>query len=142
MSNLQRMKMSCDKYLFYTWVLDYLTLNTAYNEAESLELSIIENGAISNDIIKQNKYSYNDISAWLQEMQLIGLIKLTKVYGGKDEISITHEGFIAYKNQTYHVISAQLCEAYYSRKYATRAVYLALTSIIITIVIEIINILK
>ena len=133
LSRKQRMKKNRDKYQFFTWVLDYLMLRTAYDEATFTKLRVIENGAYTNEIIDRYKESDDDISAWLQEMQLIGLVHLVKDEN-VEYIKLTNGGIDAIKKQTFHVISAQLTEAYYSRQYGKWAFYIAGGSILLTII--------
>lgn len=125
---------NANKYLFFAWTLDRLVQYLTYKKAERINIAYIDQSIYQTKLLKKNKKSKEDINRWLQEMILIGLIRLEHNKAIDQELLyITEKGIEEYKNQKYHVIAAQLLEANASRKMAKWAVIVAIISIIITI---------
>ena len=67
-------------------------------------------------------------------MEFIGLIKI--VFDPKIRqtlIYITEKGLEEYKNQTYHVLAANLLEAQESRRLSKTAIFIAIVSVLVAI---------
>ena len=129
------MRRNASKYLFFAWTLDRLVQYKIYKNAERINIGYIDKSIYDTGLLKRGKESEEDVNRWLQEMILMGLIRLEDDHDIDQElIDILPKGVEAYKNQTYHVIAAQMMEADESRKMARMAVILAVLSIIITIV--------
>lgn len=132
------MRRDASKYLFFAWTLDRLVQYKAYKNAERINIEYIDKSIYDTGLLKKCKESEEDVNRWLQEMIFMGLVRLEDNHEIDQELLyILPKGIEAYKNQTYHVIAAQMMEADESRKMAKWAVVLAVLSIIITIVLSI-----
>lgn len=132
------MRRNALKYLFFAWTLDRLVQYQIYYKAERINIGYIDKSIYDTGLLKKCKESEEDVNRWLQEMILMGLVRLEDNHEIDQELLyILPKGIEAYKNQTYHVIAAQMMEADESRKMAKLAVVLAVLSIIITIVLSI-----
>lgn len=132
------LRQNATKYLFFAWTLDRLVQYQVYKKAERINIAYIDQSIYDTGLLKKCKKSKEDVNRWLQDMILMGLIRIepNKVID-QELVYITDKGIEAYKQQTYHVIAAHLMEANASRKLAKWAVALAVLSIIITIVLSI-----
>ena len=134
------MRRNASKYLFFAWTLDRLVQYQIYYKAERINIGYIDKSIYDTGLLKKCKESEEDVNRWLQEMILMGLIRLEDNHEIDQELLyILPKGIEAYKNQTYHVIAAQMMEADESRKMAKLAVVLAVLSIAITLFITIIK---
>ena len=132
------MRRNASKYLFFAWTLDRLVQYKIYKNAERINIGYIDKCIYDTGLLKKCKESEEDVNRWLQEMILMGLIRLEDNHEIDQELLyILPKGIEAYKNQTYHVIAAQMMEAAESRKMAQWAVAIAVLSIIITLVLSI-----
>ena len=74
------------------------------------------------------------VDKWLVDMEFIGLIR-----GEYDPqidqhlIYITEKGIEEYKNQTYHVLAANLLEAQESRRLSIIAIVIAIIAVVVAI---------
>ncbi len=132
------LRQNASKYLFLAWTLDRLVQYQVYHKAERINVAYIDKSIYDTGLLRKCKKSKEDVNRWLQDMILMGLIKLEPNQQIDQElVYITEKGIDAYKSQTYHVIAAHLMEANASRKLAKWAVVLAVLSIVITIVLSI-----
>ena len=135
-SKKELMQKTIDKYIFFAWTLEWLTHYRFFHDEEVINLKIIEENIYKSGLLKEKEITLNEISQWLQEMQVMKLIRLIKVVDmNKEEIALEKDGYEAYKNQTFQSMAVSLLEARESRKLAKWAVVLAVLSIIISIVI-------
>lgn len=133
------LRQNATKYLFYAWSLDRLVQYQVYKKAERVNIAYIDKSIYDTGLLKRSKQSEEDVNRWIQDMILMGLIRVEPNKEIDQElVYITEKGIEAYKSQTYHVIAAHLMEANASRKLAKWAVVLAVLSIIITLVLAII----
>lgn len=127
------------KFLFFAWTLDRLVQYQTHYGAERINMGYIDKCFYKSNLIKESEKPEDSVNLWLQEMILIGLIKIEVDQERNLElVYITPKGVEAYKTQTYHVISANLLEAEETRKLSRIALGVAILSIIITIVLAII----
>lgn len=125
------------KYLFFAWTLDRLVYYQIYYKAERINIGYIDKYIYDTGLLKKRKESEEDVNRWIQEMILMGLIRLEEnIEIDQELLYILPKGIDAYKQQTYHVIAAQMMEANESRRLARWAVGVAVLSIIITIVLS------
>jgi len=138
-SRKKMLRNNTSKFLFFAWTLDRLVQYQNYYGAERINIGYIDKSIYKTNLIKESEKPEDSVNCWLQEMILIGLIKIEVDRERNLElVYITPKGVEAYKSQTYHVISANLLEADETRKLSRIAVGIAILSIIITIVLAII----
>ena len=85
-------------------------------------------------LLKGLKESDKLVEKWLLDMELIGLIKIEYDTTIKQTlIYLTEKGLEEYKNQTYHVLAANLLESQESRRLSKIAILIAIVSILVAI---------
>ena len=125
-----------DKYMFFCLVLDELTFRKYYEHEEEVSITFLRKR-----LHKKMSYSlYNNrpvalLELWLTEMQVMKLLSLSRSKENNEIIvsKLTEQGELAYQNQTYHQIYANLIAARRSRRLAVTAICISLISIILTL---------
>lgn len=120
-------RQNCDKYYLFTMVLDCLTLSEAEGEKRVHSSVIIEYQNMFSTFSLMYKDSVALVNWWIKDMERIGLITI-EPEGGGYYLSLTDDGRQAYKEQKYHILSADLLEAKRSRIIAYRAFIIAIIS--------------
>ncbi len=134
------LRQNATKYLFFAWTLDRLVQYQVHKKAERINIGYIDKSIYDTGLLKKCKKSKEDVNLWLQDMILMGLIRVEpNIEIDQELVYITEKGIEAYKNQTYHVIAAHLMEANASRNLSRWAVVLAVMSIVISIVLTILK---
>lgn len=134
-SRRKLLRQNASKYLFFAWTLDRLVQYYAYHHAERINIGYIDKSIYKTNLLKHSKESEENVNYWLQEMIFMGLIKLEVNHDIDQELLyITPKGVDAYKNQTFHIIAADLLEANENRRVARLAVIVAVVSIVISLI--------
>ena len=131
---------NASKYLFFAWTLNRLKEFLLCHDAIRVNEGYITKSIYKTTLLKGLKESDKLIEKWLLDMELIGLIKIEHDPAIKQTlIYLTEKGLDEYKNQTYHVLAANLLEAQESRRLSKIAIIIAIVSILIAIVTWIIS---
>ena len=134
-SKKQLMQKTVNKYIFFSWTLEWLAKFYFFQDKNEIDLRIIEENIYKSGLLSEKEASRNDISHWLQEMQAMKLIKLIKIIDtNTDEIALEKDGYEAYRNQTFQSMATSLLEANENKKMARWAVIVAVVSIILTLI--------
>lgn len=137
-SRKQLLTENASKYLFFAWTLNRLKEFLLCQDAERINEQYITKSIHKTELLKGIKEPDRLVDKWLNDMDFIGLIKI--VFDPRINqtlIYITEKGLEEYKNQTYHVLAANLLEAEESRKLSRAAIILSIISIAIVIVTSI-----
>ena len=125
---------NASKYLFFAWTLNRLKEFLLCHDAIRVNEGYITKSIYKTTLLKGLKESDNLIEKWLLDMELIGLIKIEHDPAIEQTlIYLTKKGLDEYKNQTYHVLAANLLEAQESRRLFKTAIIIAIVSILISI---------
>ena len=125
---------NASKYLFFAWTLNRLKEFLLCHDAIRVNEGYITKSINKTTLLKGLKESDKLIEKWLLDMELIGLIKIEHDPVIKQTlIYLTEKGLDEYKNQTYHVLAANLLEAQESRRLSKIAIIIAIVSILISI---------
>ena len=125
---------NASKYLFFAWTLNRLKEFLLCKDATRINEGYITKSIHKTELLKGLKEASEKVDRWLVDMEFIGLIKIEFNPQTKQTlISITEKGIEEYKNQTYHVLAANLLEAQESRRLSKIAVTIAVISIIVSI---------
>lgn len=125
---------NASKYLFFAWTLNRLKEFLLCHDAIRVNEGYITKSIYKTTLLKGLKESDNLIEKWLLDMELIGLIKIEHDPAIEQTlIYLTKKGLDEYKNQTYHVLAANLLEAQESRRLSKTAIIIAIVSILISI---------
>lgn len=125
---------NASKYLFFAWTLNRLKEFLLCHDAIRVNEGYITKSIYKTTLLKQLKESDKLIEKWLLDMKLIGLIKIEHDPAIKQTlIYLTEKGLDEYKNQTYHVLAANLLEAQESRRLSKIAIIIAIVSILVAI---------
>lgn len=125
---------NASKYLFFAWTLNRLKEFLLCHDAIRVNEGYITKSIYKTTLLKGLKESDKLIEKWLLDMKLIGLIKIEHDPAIKQTlIYLTEKGLDEYKNQTYHVLAANLLEAQESRRLSKIAIIIAIVSILVAI---------
>lgn len=125
---------NASKYLFFAWTLNRLKEFLLCHDAIRVNEGYITKSIYKTTLLKGLKESDKLIEKWLLDMELIGLIKIEYDPAIKQTlIYLTEKGLDEYKNQTYHVLAANLLEAQESRRLSKTAIIIAIVSILVAI---------
>ena len=125
---------NASKYLFFAWTLNRLKEFLLCHDAIRVNEGYITKSIYKTTLLKGLKESDKLIEKWLLDMKLIGLIKIEHAPAIKQTlIYLTEKGLDEYKNQTYHVLAANLLEAQESRRLSKIAIIIAIVSILVAI---------
>ena len=125
---------NASKYLFFAWTLNRLKEFLLCHDAIRVNEGYITKSIYKTTLLKELKESDKLIEKWLLDMKLIGLIKIEHDPAIKQTlIYLTEKGLDEYKNQTYHVLAANLLEAQESRRLSKIAIIIAIVSILVAI---------
>ena len=132
---------NASKYLFFAWTLNRLKDFLLCQDAKRVNEGYITKSIHKTELLKGLKEPDKLVDKWLADMEFIGLIR--GVYDPQIKqflIYITEKGIEEYKNQTYHVLAANLLEAQESRRLSRIAIIIAVVSVIVAIGIGIVSI--
>ncbi len=132
---------NASKYLFFAWTLNRLKEFLLCQDAKRVNEGYITKSIHKTELLKGLKEPDKLVDKWLADMEFIGLIR--GVYDPQIKqflIYITEKGIEEYKNQTYHVLAANLLEAQESRRLSRIAIIIAVVSVIVAIGIGIVSI--
>lgn len=127
-----------DKYMFMCLVLEELVFRKYYECEEDVSIAFLRKR-----LYKKMSYSLLNrpvilLEMWIKDMQIMKLITLSQ-YEDNSEVVIsrlTESGELAYQNQIYHQIYANLLAAKRSRILAVIAIFLSLFSIVLTLCVK------
>lgn len=126
---------NASKYLFFAWTLNRLKEFLLCEDAVRINEAYITKSIHKTELLKEIKEPERLVEKWLVDMEFIGLIKVEPDPRiGQVLIYITEKGLEAYKEQTYHVLAANLLEAQESRRLSRIAIYIAVAAIVVAIV--------
>ena len=140
-SRKELLKENASKYLFFAWTLNRLKEFLLCQDAKRVNEGYITKSIHKTELLKGLKEPDKLVDKWLADMEFIGLIR--GVYDPQIKqflIYITEKGIEEYKNQTYHVLAANLLEAQESRRLSRIAIIIAVVSVIVAIGIGIVSI--
>lgn len=133
-SRKELLEENASKYLFFAWTLNRLKEFLLCHDAKRINEGYITKSIYKTTLLEGVKEPDNLIEKWLLDMELIGLIKIEHDPAIKQTlIYLTKKGLDEYKNQTYHVLAANLLEAQESRRLSKTAIIIAIVSILISI---------
>ena len=125
---------NASKYLFFAWTLNRLKEFLLCHDAIRINDGYITKSIYQTTLLKGLKESDKLVEKWLLDMELIGLIKIEYDTTIKQTlIYLTEKGLEEYKNQTYHVLAANLLESQESRRLSKIAIVIAIVSILVAI---------
>ena len=128
------------KYLFFAWTLNRLKEFLLCEDAVRINEGYITKSIHKTELLKDLKEPDKLVDKWLADMEFIGLIRSEHNLNiGQTLIYITEKGLDEYRNQTYHVLAANLLEAQESRRLARIAIYIAIIAIFVAILIGILT---
>ena len=131
---------NASKYLFFAWTLNRLKEFLLCQDAIRINEGYITKSIHKTELLKGIKESNKLIDKWLVDMEFIGLIKIEHITNiGQTVIYLTEKGLEEYKNQTYHVLAANLLEAQESRRLSKIAIIIAIISIFVAIGVGIVS---
>ena len=139
-SRKELLEENASKYLFFAWTLNRLKEFPLCHHAKTINEGHITKSIYKTTLLKGLKESDKLIEKWLVDMEFIGLIRIE--YDPKIKqtlIYLTEKGGEEYKNQTYHILAANLLEAQESRRLSQTAIIISIVSILIAIVTWIIS---
>lgn len=128
------------KYHIISRVLDCLVMNKYLFGKDSVDYK-----AIMDWLDKRSTYDYNwtvsiaHIELWMHELTWLGLVTFDEE---SQLMTLTEEGYSAYKEQKFQSISVSLNESKQSRRLSFVAITLAVLSILIAVVTLLVTILK
>ena len=140
-SRKELLKENASKYLFFAWTLNRLKEFLLCQDAKRINEGYITRSIHKTELLKGFKEPDKLVDKWLADMEFIGLIR--GEYDPRIDqhlIYITEKGIEEYKNQTYHVLAANLLEAQESRRLSRIAIIIAVVSVIVAIGIGIVSI--
>lgn len=140
-SRKELLKENASKYLFFAWTLNRLKEFLLCQDAKRVNEGYITKSIHKTELLKGFKEPDMLVDKWLADMEFIGLIR--GVYDPQIKqflIYITEKGIEEYKNQTYHVLAANLLETQESRRLSRIAIIIAVVSVIVAIGIGIVSI--
>jgi hypothetical protein len=149
---IQNTKIDCNsyeaKYLIFSSVIDMLAHKCVEKEVDTGKTHTMTFNEIRDSLLKDENiaeviqpYTDTQINQWISELSWMGMIVRVSDRTNNSEISLTAEGYEAYKAQTLHGISANLREARESRRLSKNAIIIAIISICITAIFAIIDII-
>jgi len=140
-SRKELLEENASKYLFFAWSLNRLKEFLLCQDAKRINEGYITKSIHKTELLKGFKEPDKLVDKWLADMEFIGLIR--GEYDPRIDqhlIYITEKGIEEYKNQTYHVLAANLLEAQESRRLSRIAIIIAVVSVIVAIGIGIVSI--
>lgn len=140
-SRKELLEENASKYLFFAWSLNRLKEFLLCQDAKRINEGYITKSIHKTELLKGFKEPDKLVDKWLADMEFIGLIR--GEYDPRIDqhlIYITGKGIEEYKNQTYHVLAANLLEAQESRRLSKIAIIIAVVSVIVAIGIGIVSI--
>ncbi len=133
-SRKELLEENASKYLFFAWTLNRLKEFLLCHDAKRINEGYIKKSINKTTLLKGLKESDKLIEKWLVDMKFIGLIRIEYDPTIKQTlIYLTEKGSMEYKNQTYHVLAANLLEAQECRRLSKIAIIIAILSIFVAI---------
>ena len=127
---------NASKYLFFAWTLNRLKEFLMCMDAKRINEGYITKSIHKTELLKGVKESEKLVDKWLVDMALIGLIRIEHIPNiGQTVIYLTENGLEEYKNQTYHILAANLLEAQESRRLSRIAIFVATTAVVVAIAV-------
>lgn len=139
-SRKKLLKENASKYLFFAWTLNRLKEFLLCQDAERVNEWYITKSIHKTELLKGFKDPDKLVDKWLADMEFIGLIR--GEYDSRIEqhlIYITEKGIEEYKNQTYHVLAANLLEAQESRRLSIITIVIAFIAVVVAIAVGVIT---
>lgn len=139
-SRKELLEENASKYLFFAWTLNRLKEFLLCQEAKRVNEVYITKSIHKTELLKGLNNPDKLVDKWLADMEFIGLIK--GVYDHQIDqylIYITEKGIEEYKNQTYHVLAANLLEAQESRRLSIIAIIIAIVAVFVAIALGVIT---
>ncbi len=133
-SRKKLLKENASKYLFFAWTLNRLKEFLLCQDAKRVNEGYITKSIHKTELLKGLKEPDQLVDKWLVDMEYIGLIR--GEYDPRIDqylIYITERGIEEYKNQTYHVLAANLLEAQESRRLSIIAIVIAIIAVVVAI---------
>ena len=139
-SRKELLEENASKYLFFAWTLNRLKEFLLCDDAKRINEGYITKSIHKTELLKGHKEPGKLVDKWLADMEFIGLIR--GEYDPRIDqklIYITEKGIEEYKNQTYHVLAANLLEIQESRRLSKIAIIIAVVSVFVAIVVGVIT---
>lgn len=139
-SRKELLEENASKYLFFAWTLNRLKEFLLCDDAKRINEGYITKSIHKTELLKGIKEPDKLVDKWLVDMEFIGLIR--GEYDPRIDqylIYITEKGIKEYKNQTYHVLAANLLEAQESRRLSRRAIIIAILAVVVSIAVGVIT---
>lgn len=139
-SRKELLEENASKYLFFAWTLNRLKEFLLCQESKRVNEVYITKSIHKTELLKGLNNPDKLVDKWLADMEFIGLIK--GVYDHQIDqylIYITEKGIEEYKNQTYHVLAANLLEAQESRRLSIIAIVIAIVAVFVAIALGVIT---
>lgn len=133
-SRKELLKENASKYLFFAWTLNRLKEFLLCQDAKRVNEGYITKSIHKTELLKGFKEPDKLVDKWLVDMEFMGLIR--GEYDSQIDqhlIYITEKGIEEYKNQTYHVLAANLLEAQESRRLSRIAIVIAIIAVVVAI---------
>lgn len=131
---------NASKYLFFAWTLNRLKEFFICANTKRINEGYIRKSIHKTELLKGIKEPEKLVDKWLVDMELIGLIKVEHIPEiGQTVIYLTEKGMEGYKNQTYHVLAANLLEAQESRRLSKIAIIIAIISVFVAIGVGVVS---
>lgn len=133
-SRKELLEENASKYLFFAWTLNRLKEFLLCHDAKRINEGYITKSIYKTTLLEGVKEPDKLIEKWLVDMKFIGLIRIEYDPRIKQTlIYLTERGVEEYKNQTYHVLAANLLEAQECRRLSKIAIIIAILSIFVAI---------
>lgn len=133
-SRKELLEENASKYLFFAWTLNRLKEFLLCHDAKRINEGYITKSIHKTTLLEGVKESDKLIEKWLVDMKFIGLIRIEYDPTIKQTLIYpTEKGVEEYKNQTYHVLAANLLEAQECRRLSKNAIIIAILSIFVAI---------
>ena len=125
-----------DKYMFICLVLDELIFRKHFEHENNVSYTFLHQRIKNKMTISMKNRPMLQYEMWICDMKIMELVKVTQQIKDNRNIiilEITEIGEIAYQEQTYHQIYANLLSAKQSRVLSITAIVLSVLAIIATI---------
>lgn len=124
-----------DKYMFICLVLDELIFRKHFEYENNVSYTFLYQRIKNKMTISMKNRPILQYEMWIHDMRIMKLVKVTQQTENDRSImlEITEKGEIAYQEQTYHQIYANLLSAKQSRVLSIIATVLSVLAIFVTI---------
>lgn len=124
-----------DKYMFICLVLDELIFRKHFEYENNVSYTFLYQRIKNKMTISMKNRPILQYEMWIHDMRIMRLVKVTQQTENDRNImlEITEKGEIAYQEQTYHQIYANLLSAKQSRVLSIIAIVLSVLAIFVTI---------